>query len=241
MSVLTLKLAAVAAMLADHIGHLYPALSFAPSLRIAGRLALPVFAFLIAEGYRHTRDVRRYALRLLTLAVLSEIPFDLLRTVNAPSPLWIDYTRQNVFFTLLLGLLAVWAIDRNTKLHRPALGWMAAAALAVLADQMQADFGAFGVAVIVIFFVFRGDRLATAAAFCLALAVRFVLSSGMLGLSGSALSTPALMSLAAALALPLIFAHNGKKGYRGAAMQWGFYLFYPLHMAALVALKMALG
>ena len=76
------------------------------AMRLVGRVAFPLFAFMIAEGAAHTRDRRWYALRLLLLAVISEIPFDLVAGGT-----WLFPTDQNTVFTLLLGLLAVWAGD----------------------------------------------------------------------------------------------------------------------------------
>jgi hypothetical protein len=237
MPVLSLKIIAVTAMLADHIGHVFPDLPFALLLRMIGRLAFPVFAFLIAEGYRHTKDVRRYALRLLTLAVISEIPFDLAVNAGQPSPVWIDFRHQNVFFTLFLGLCAVWALDRFTKLRRPYIGWLIMLSCAVLAQQIHADFGTFGVAVITVFYYFRGDHRRIAAAFCSIAAIRFLFVSGLLAPSGSADPYSALLGLLSVFALPLIFAHNGKKGYAAKSVQWGFYWFYPVHLLFLFLIK----
>ena len=76
------------------------------AMRLVGRVAFPLFAFMIAEGAAHTRDRRWYALRLLLLAVISEIPFDLVAGGT-----WLFPADQNTVFTLLLGLLAVWAGD----------------------------------------------------------------------------------------------------------------------------------
>ena len=74
------------------------------AMRLVGRVAFPLFAFMIAEGAAHTRDRRWYALRLLLLAVISEIPFDLVAGGT-----WLFPADQNTVFTLLLGFLAVWA------------------------------------------------------------------------------------------------------------------------------------
>ena len=82
--------------------------------RILGRLAFPIFAFQIAEGFLHTSNFRRYALRLLAFACLSEIPFDLMYASTAFNPF-----HQNVMFTLLLGLLAIHGLDRASR-ARPA-------------------------------------------------------------------------------------------------------------------------
>ena len=86
------------------------------AMRLVGRVAFPLFAFMIAEGAVHTRDRRRYALRLLLLAVISEIPFDLVAGGT-----WLFPVDQNTVFTLLLGLLAVWVGDLicGTVIRKP--------------------------------------------------------------------------------------------------------------------------
>lgn len=76
------------------------------TMRTMGRVAFPIYAFLLVEGYCHTRDWRRYGVRLGIFALVSEIPFDLVTTGSMFSPMV-----QNVFFTLLIGLLTLKALD----------------------------------------------------------------------------------------------------------------------------------
>ena len=100
---LHLKLLAMVTMLIDHMGFtLFP---YALWMRCVGRLAFPVFCFLIAEGCAHTHDKKRYAARLLVFAVLSEPAFDLMHGV------WFTMDYQNVLWTLLLGALVCWAVE----------------------------------------------------------------------------------------------------------------------------------
>lgn len=90
-------------MFIDHAGlALFPSVGI---FRCIGRLAFPLYCFLVAQGFRHTRDIRAYARRLLLLALISEVPFDLLIFGRISSAM-----EQNVVFSLLLGLLALYAV-----------------------------------------------------------------------------------------------------------------------------------
>ena len=111
LSAMTLKYIAMATMLVDHMGYvLFPWILW---LRCVGRIAFPIFAFQIAEGCIRTHDRRRYALRLLLFAVLTEVPFDLAFNGQV---LYLGY--QNVLWTLLA--------DRKRRLPEPSGCWRSA-------------------------------------------------------------------------------------------------------------------
>ena len=252
MNSLSLKIIAVVAMLADHIGFVFGRQlpEYATALRLFGRLAFPIFCFLIAEGYVKTSNVHKYALRLLTLAVLSEIPFDMMSGVHSDVPVFINYNAQNVFFTLLLGLIAIWAIDVNTKLHKAWFGWSLAVLCMVTASFIRADYGLFGVAFMIVFFVGRGNHSRVILGILGVLAVRYTFVMMGIDISEMLILRPfieppservvtwAIHNLFAGMALPLIFMCNGKKGYNSKFIQWSFYAFYPVHMVVLYAMHL---
>lgn len=176
------------------------------ALRAVGRFAFPIFCFLLVEGFAHTHDVKKYALRLSLFALVSEIPFDLALKVD---PFYWEY--QNVFFTLLAGLLAIWLIDAyNRALPATALGL---AGGMLLAEVLHTDYGAAGVGLIVVLYLFRGRRLLQ----CVCGAVW------------------CLWELPAPLAFVPVYFYNGE---RGRQPKWFFYWFYPLHLLLYFAIGM---
>ena len=103
-----LRIIAVVLMLSDHIWA--TTMSFGNWMTYIGRIAFPIFAFQIAEGFVHTSNIKKYALRLLGFALITEIPFNLFYSSR-----WFNPYHQNVLFTLLLGLLAIYVIDNLKK------------------------------------------------------------------------------------------------------------------------------
>ncbi len=178
-----LKLLAMLAMTADHIGAVFfPEI---PLLRWIGRLAMPVLCFFIGEGLRHTRSPRRYLLRLTGFALLSELPFDLAFYGG------IEWGHQNVYFALALGLLALWAIQ-----SRGMEGWLLALTAALAAELLGCDYGMYGVLLILLldrFHSARSEQLAGAA----------LLNLAFFGLQTQTLSL---------IALPLLWLYSGKRG-----------------------------
>ena len=101
----TLKIIAIVSMLVDHIG-----LVFFPEVmmfRIIGRISFPIFAYVLAEGIYYTKDITKYMLRLGIFALLSEIPYDLAVMGSV-----LEFSHQNVFFTLFFGVLMFWAYKK---------------------------------------------------------------------------------------------------------------------------------
>ena len=196
-----------------------------------GRLAFPIFAFQISEGFFHSADRKRYAKRLLLFALLSEVPFDLIYGGTVLYPF-----HQNVMFTLLLGLLACCAIDRARR-ERPAKailrGTLSVAGLFLLSLVGMVDYGWRGMLTVVAFYVLRdfpGAWLAQAAALVLLNIVNFM--GQTIPVLGWDFPTQGF----AVLSLLPIWLYNGRRGGGGKALQYAFYAFYPAHMLVLYLL-----
>jgi hypothetical protein len=230
-----LKWIAMITMLIDHMGYLllgYGVLWVLPEsaiqyvkwyriywmMRCVGRVAFPVYAFLLTEGIAHTRDWKRYAWRLGIFAFLSEIPFDFM-CFQKP----FSMAGQNVFFTLLIGLLTVKAAEHASGRisgEKRMTVWIVITGLGcVTAVLLRTDYDYTGVILIVLLHLLRGTRIRQ----CV---------GGFFWLAISLKSWQYLGGLA--FAFLLIGIYNGERGSgRG---KYAFYAFYPLHMLALYLL-----
>lgn len=230
-----LKMIAICSMLIDHIGavvietgifggpeftHLAEILATEQGarwyladtvLRLIGRIAFPIFCFLLVEGFMHTRNVRKYAARLFLFAVVSEIPFDL-----AIFGTLFSTRHQNVYFTLLIGLLVLAGMERfRDKTLKQLLvvlsGFFAAYVL-------KSDYDVIGVMLILLLYLLRCDKKKRTVYGCILAAAESIDYFG-----------------AAALAFIPINLYNGKKG--GMRIQYLFYWFYPLHLMLLYIIR----
>ena len=203
-----LKIIAVVSMIIDHCAYyLMDGNTMAYDvMRCFGRIAFPVFAFLVAEGFAHTRNRMRYFLSLLLFAAVSEVPWDLLDGADGT---------HNVMFTLALGVSALAAFER-LRGHRALV--IAAILLATLSAEVSGlDYGWRGIVVILIFHLFKSKKYYQSARLLqLAFAFPFMLHYGIIG---------------ALLACSVILLYDGTRGIiRGKVAKYGFYAIYPVHL-----------
>lgn len=213
-----LKLIACAAMLLDHIGAVFLPGSV---LRDIGRISFPIFCFLLAEGTFHTRNPRRYALRLFLGMLLAELPFDYAFFGR------VNWGHQNVMLTLLLGFLALWSVrSLESRLLKP----LPAVLCVLLAELLQADYGGVGVLLVLLFGLtreMRGKNLIRAL-------VMLYLFAGMFSITLLRIGNFALtQQMLGTLAMIPIALYSGEKKTSAKAVQLGFYLFYPVHLILL--------
>lgn len=201
----TLKLIAIITMLMDHIGGiLLPQYGF---LRIIGRLAFPIFCFLLVEGFLHTHNVYHYALRLGLFALISEVPFDL-AIYHVP---FYPY-HQNVFFTLFIGLIVLIGLKKFQE--HPFIALTIFVAGALLALESYVDYGVFGIAMIVLIYLYSLHH-------------NFIIFT--LGFVFLNMFAKGIQCFGALAILPIAL-YNGK---RGISLKYIFYIFYPAHLLIL--------
>ena len=210
----TLKLIACVTMLIDHVGAvLLPSVIW---LRAIGRLAFPIYCFLLAEGFHYTKSRKKYALRLFIGMLLSEIPFDL-AFFRRP---WWGY--QSVMVTLFIALLMMWALDKIPKC-------LAALPFCLAAELLHTDYAGAGVMVAALFYLTR-EHPKRHLIQGLGMIILCYLIGGM-EISVGPVCFP--IELLAVLALVPLWLYQGKKRTASRALQWGFYPFYPVHLLAL--------
>lgn len=173
-----------------------------------GRLAFPIYCFLLVEGFERTHSRAKYAFRLFLFALISEVPFDL---AFHGYRVYLYY--QNVFFTLLLGLLMMWAMkELEERVSIPVLRWAGMGAVflaaAFAAEKIYCDYGANGIIAIALLYLFRKNKW-------------HQIIAGILAF---------LWEITAPLAFLFIGLYNGERGLR---LKYVFYLLYPLHLLIL--------
>ncbi len=195
-----LKIIGMIAMLIDHIGYI-----FFPEhiiLRIMGRIAFPIFAYHISVGYIHTKDIKRYILRLFIFGAISQIPYRMLFQGGL-----------NIFFTLLLGLVCIYALDH----HR----YILLILFALLPLFLNFEYGYYGLALIIIFHLTKNSKNLS------------ILGIGLINL-WYFLSNNYSIQIFSILALLPIYTPLK------IDIRWNkyiFYVFYPMHIVILYYLK----
>lgn len=251
-----LKMLAIVCMFIDHIGAFLLDYNHAlyPVCRSIGRLAFPIFCWLIVEGAIHTRSIAKYAGRLAIFALISTPPYNL---VHADA--WYSLKQLNVFFTLLFGLLAIASIRKlapiifrslnKCKLSESNIacilcGLPCCIALYFAAYALNTDYGGYGVATIVLFYLLRENQPAAWISFALFTFISYDfafanqyeyvqmnlydLIQHSIWQGGYNLQfVNARQALAPLAFIPVAF-YNGQKGSSSA--KYFFYAFYPLHL-----------
>lgn len=215
MTIFVIKIIACITMVFDHIKYAIPITENWITVYL-GRVAFPLFAFLITEGYMHTSNLKKYIERLIVFGLISQIPFMLFRTLVG------EWKMLNIMFTLLLGLLAITAYDKISKKY---ISIPICIVLIILGELLKVDYGWFGVALVLILYVFKKQKYILPFAYTVLLIVFFYYNK-MLEFH------QIYIKYFIGYLIPLIFImlYNGKKGKK---IKYFFYAFYPVHMIIL--------
>jgi hypothetical protein len=191
-------------------------------LFLPGGMTFPIMAFLLTEGYRHTRDVKRYGQRLLVFAVIALVPFR-----------WAIGGWFNVLFTLLLGLIVIYYYDH---MENRVMFWLLFGGAVVL--SLFCDWSFIGVPMILIYHAVKDEKLRVALP--ILLPWLYYLPSLMAavqlnGFEGFTVFLPAwcFVYVGCTASIFLLRRYNGE---RGPAIKWTFYAYYPAHLLVLALL-----
>ncbi|MCI8856499.1 MAG: fimbrial assembly protein [Clostridiaceae bacterium] len=214
-----LKLIACLAMLIDHVGGaLFPEVQ---AFRIIGRIAFPLFCYCMTVGLLYTHDIKRYLLRLGIFAIASQ-PFYIL--AFHPYDWRAELFNWNIFFTLFISLLAVWAFKERK--------WLIFAAAFFVICCWNFDYSANGIILMLIFYLCRNKPLLG-----LGLNVLFWLPCLFYG-GELAIGTFSFdRQVFAALSLPFIYGHTN---VCPKIPKYIFYAFYPAHLAAIAFIRLVI-
>lgn len=202
----TLKMIAIITMVIDHVGYIFFPENM--TFRAIGRIAFPIFCFLIVEGFHHTRSHTNYLIRLCVFALPSEIPFDLAFFGTV-----MDWGHQNVFITLALGLASIFCLEEMNTKKIYSIPFVLIFAASYL---VHCDYGIGGVLLICMFYLTRETPW-----------MRLILTALILYIFFGAFELYGL------IAMVFITFYNGK---RGPQVKMLFYWFYPVHLLVLYAI-----
>jgi hypothetical protein len=223
-----LKYIAIVAMLIDHIGW-----AFVPTnsilgqvMHFFGRLTGPTMAYMLYEGYMHTKNVKKYAIRLGVFSLVSWIPYSLFETGK-----WY-YPQFGVIFTLFLALLILYMWD---KMDIPKAVKVILTVIACILSFMG-DWMIFDILWPLFLFIYRDNYKKQWRSFYIIIVVEVALFTVFAVVSGRPFT--ALFQFGAFMVPPiLMYLYNGESGSKHAFHKWFFYVFYPLHLLILWALR----
>ena len=235
LNALELKILAICLMLCDHLwATLIPGNRWLTDL---GRLAFPIFAFQIAEGYFKTRSFKKYLKRLFIFALISELPFNLMYSGEAFFPF-----HQNVLFSFCLGLLLMRWIDSKREKGKIifALCFLGSCVLGfLLGTVLMLDYFGFGILMLLLFYISHDKNFGWLIELLGMIWINGFLMAGLtinFEVLGHEIFFP--QQAFAVFALIPIWLYNTKPGPHNKAIQLACYSFYPLHMLILALIRM---
>jgi len=218
----TLKILAIIGMTFNHIAHIYVEdLSFVIgcALYAFGGLTFPIMAYLLGEGYRHTTNIKKYAIRLFVFACIAEVPFRLFLNRNI----------GNILFTLFLGLIAIYSYER---MGRKAYFFLFVC-LVIVSGFF--DWGWIGIPMILLYYTLRDKKRVVLPCLIPLLFFSFIAIVDIMRTESLRSLEIVFFLIGCILSMPLLLCYNGSKG---KPMKYFFYVYYPLHILVLGVCRM---
>ena len=204
-----------------------------------GRIAFPIFAFMIVEGYYHTHNLKKYLLRLLAFALISEIPFNLMYGAQVFYPY-----HQNVLWTFLISLGVIIGIEKAKEKNKLWLTILVSVLLSLLGIILgfagMVDYYGTGVATVLVFYFFRGRKWwCYLGQFLCLLWINWELLGGLYyPVTVFGIELELVQQGFAMLALIPIWLYKGRQGHHSKPFQIACYAFYPVHILVLAAIML---
>ena len=222
-----LKLLAIIFMLCDHIWATL--ITGNQWLTDIGRMAFPIFAFQIAEGFFHTKNFKKYLGRMFLFALISEVPFNLMYSGRTFFPF-----HQNVMFTFCLALLFIRFMEWGKK--KNIFVWFVTIAISCICDYMlgmisMVDYFGYGILTVFLFYIFHDFKFAWLGQLIGMIIINGYMMAGLtypINIFGFSFDFP--QQAFAVFALIPIWLYNGKQGPHSKPIQYSYYAFYPVHM-----------
>lgn len=228
-----LKIIALVTMFCDHFGDAF--IGHFSFFNLIGRIAFPIFAFQLSEGYTHTHNLKKYFFRLFLFAIISQLPFQLFLNKFLPTA----GNTLNIFFTLTLGLLCMVLYDyflniSNKELSfkifgiefKKIIGILAVLLIAYIGNLLNVDYGFWGIIVIFSFYLFKNNKLAMILSYVILCIIRY----GLFIIDNGFYIQYIYLGLATIFPIIFISLYNGKQGYK---IKYLLYVFYPVHLLLL--------
>lgn len=228
----TLHLLAMSLMFCDHLwASIIPGAMW---LNYIGRIAFPIFAYMLIEGFYLTKDLKKYMLRILVFALISEIPFNLIAGADFFYPFY-----QNVLWNFLISLLCISIIEKIKRKNNLILTILTIVTISflgfIVATFLMVDYYGYGVLMVMVFYVFKGRKWWQ---ILLQIICMFYINVILLGgrtipinLFGLLIEFPTQGF--AMLAFIPILLYRGKQGPYNKTIKYLYYSFYPLHLLIL--------
>ena len=214
MTICIIKIIACITMILDHIRYAVPVTNIFVT-RFLGRISFPLFAFLLTEGYVHTKNLKNYYKRLFIFAIISQIPFMLFRKLVVG-----EWKMLNIMFTLLLGLIAITIFDKEKRKY---ISIPCVILTIFLGKILKVDYGWYGVATIILFYLLKEHKYLIPLSYLLLLIIYYYDIIGSLNFNTNTI----LNIIASWISTFIIILYNGKEGKK---IKYFYYIFYPVHL-----------